>query len=110
MLSDGIYINTRDESHFEFEILPHSVQYLFIHSKPTIQYISVARITAVMTSLTDNILVTNQEAIYLTKTYTISSTGGSFRQSTLQGAGSRPLACSAIGTCIMGMMPKCINY
>jgi hypothetical protein len=70
----------------------------------TIQYVIVARITAVMIFFKDIILVTNRDAFYQTKTYTISSTGGSFRQSTLQGAGS----CSGIG--IMGMMPKGINY
>jgi hypothetical protein len=59
---------------------PHPVQHLFIHSTPTIQYIIVARITAVMIFLKDNILVTDRDRFYQMKTYTISSTGGSFRQ------------------------------
>jgi hypothetical protein len=58
--------------------LPPAVQYLFIHSKPTIQYIIVARITAAMIFLKDNILVTDRDVFYHTKTYKISSTGGHF--------------------------------
>jgi hypothetical protein len=57
---------------------PLSVQHLFIHSKPTIQCIIIARITAVMIFLKDNILVTDRDTFYQTKTYTISSTGGHF--------------------------------
>jgi hypothetical protein len=71
----GSYINTRDESHFEFEIRP-SVQHLFMHSKPTIQYIIVAWIIAVMIVLKYNILVADRDELYQMKTYTISSTWG----------------------------------
>jgi hypothetical protein len=89
------YINTRDESH---EIRP-SVQHLhvFIHSRPSIQYLIVGWITAVMIFLTDNILVTDRDAFYQMKTYTISSTWGSSRQHTATRTGRRLYTCSAIG-------------
>jgi hypothetical protein len=59
---------------------PRSVQHLSIHSKPSIQYIVVAWITAMMIFLKDDILVTDQDTFYQMKTYTISLTWGSSRQ------------------------------
>jgi hypothetical protein len=53
---------------------PHSVQCLFIHSKPIIQWIIVARITVAMIFLKDDILVTDQEAFLSQETHTKSST------------------------------------
>jgi hypothetical protein len=62
----GSYINTRDESHLRDTW--HSIQYLSIHSKPTIQYIIVARIAAVIIFFKDHILVTDRDVFYQTKT------------------------------------------
>jgi hypothetical protein len=55
-------IHHRSKNHILNSRYPHSVQCLFIHSKPTIQYITVARITAAMIFLKDNILVTERDA------------------------------------------------
>jgi hypothetical protein len=51
--------------------------------------------------LKDNILVTDRDAFYQMKTYTLSSIWGSSRQHTAQRAGHRLYAFSAIGTCIL---------
>jgi hypothetical protein len=87
----GSYINTRDESHFEFEI-PHSVQHLFTHPKPKFLFHNsdnTSRFIAAMFFLSEHALAAGRDAFIQRKLARSLPSTWHFRHLTVQGAGSR---------------------